>query len=53
MMESDASALMKDKGVLNTNLNLSVFRTRGPSTGPTSEFVAACPCPDGLMQDGT
>jgi hypothetical protein len=20
---------------------------------PTSEFVAACPCPDGLMQDGT
>jgi hypothetical protein len=20
---------------------------------PTSEFYAACPCPDGLMQDGT
>jgi hypothetical protein len=20
---------------------------------PTSEFVVACPCPDGLMQDGT
>jgi hypothetical protein len=20
---------------------------------PTSEFVAACPCPDGLMQDET
>jgi hypothetical protein len=32
---------------------LSAFRTRGPSTGPTSEFCAVCPCPDGLMQDGT
>jgi hypothetical protein len=20
---------------------------------PTSEFIAACPCPDGLAQDGT
>jgi hypothetical protein len=31
---------------------LSVFWTReGPQ--PTSEFVVACPCPDGLMQDGT
>jgi hypothetical protein len=25
----------------------------GPSTEPTSEFIAACPCPDGLAQDGT
>jgi hypothetical protein len=25
----------------------------GPSTGPTSEFIAVCPCPDGLAQDGT
>jgi hypothetical protein len=25
----------------------------GPSTGPTSEFIATCPCPDGLAQDGT
>jgi hypothetical protein len=32
---------------------LSAFQTRGPSTRPTSEFCAACPCPDGLMQDGT
>jgi hypothetical protein len=31
---------------------LSVFRTR-EDRQPTSEFVAACPCPDGLMQDGT
>jgi hypothetical protein len=21
--------------------------------GPTSKFVAACPCPDGLVRDGT
>jgi hypothetical protein len=32
--------------------DLSVFRTR-EDPQPTSEFVAACPCPDGLMQDGT
>jgi hypothetical protein len=32
--------------------NLSAFRTR-EVRHPTSEFVAACPCPDGLMQDGT
>jgi hypothetical protein len=25
----------------------------GPSTEPTSEFIAVCPCPDGLAQDGT
>jgi hypothetical protein len=31
---------------------VSVFSTHeGPR--PTSEFVVACPCPDGLMQDGT
>jgi hypothetical protein len=29
------------------------FGPGGPSTGPTSEFYAVCPCPDGLMQDGT
>jgi hypothetical protein len=29
------------------------FGPGGPSTGPTSEFCAACPCPDGLTQDGT
>jgi hypothetical protein len=29
------------------------FRPGGPSTEPTSEFIAACPCPDGLAQDGT
>jgi hypothetical protein len=22
-------------------------------SGPTSKFVAACPCPDGLTRDGT
>jgi hypothetical protein len=31
---------------------LSVFRTR-EDRQPTSEFVAVCPYPDGLMQDGT
>jgi hypothetical protein len=31
---------------------LSTFRTWGVP-GPTSKFVAACPCPDGLMRDGT
>jgi hypothetical protein len=29
-----------------------VFRTR-EDRQPTSEFVVACPYPDGLMQDGT
>jgi hypothetical protein len=29
-----------------------VFRTH-EDRQPTSKFVAACPCPDGLMQDGT
>jgi hypothetical protein len=32
---------------------VSVFRTRGTSTGPTSEVIAACPSPDGLARDGT
>jgi hypothetical protein len=31
-------------------IKLSAFRTREDHQ-PTSEFVAACPCPDGLMQD--
>jgi hypothetical protein len=31
---------------------LSAFWTR-EDRQPTSEFIAACPCPDGLMQDGT
>jgi hypothetical protein len=31
---------------------LSAFRTR-EDRQPTSNFVAACPCPYGLMQDGT
>jgi hypothetical protein len=33
--------------------NFRRFGLRGPSTEPTSEFIAACPCPDGLAQDGT
>jgi hypothetical protein len=32
--------------------NMSAFRTR-EDRQPTSKFVVACPCPDGLMQDGT
>jgi hypothetical protein len=31
---------------------LSAFRSH-EDPRPTSEFDAACPCPDGLMQDGT
>jgi hypothetical protein len=34
------------------SLALSVFWTR-VDPQPTSEFVAACPFPDGLMQGGT
>jgi hypothetical protein len=33
--------------------NYRRFRPGGPSTEPTSEFIAVCPCPDGLAQDGT
>jgi hypothetical protein len=29
------------------------FGPEGPSTEPTSEFIAVCLCPDGLAQDGT
>jgi hypothetical protein len=36
-----------------SNAAVGVSDPRGPSTGPTSEFDAACPSPDGLMQDGT
>jgi hypothetical protein len=31
---------------------LSAFWTRGVP-GPTSKIVAVCPCPDGLVRDGT
>jgi hypothetical protein len=33
--------------------NCRRFGPGGPSTEPTSEFIDACPCPDGLAQDGT
>jgi hypothetical protein len=33
--------------------NCRRFGPGGPSTEPTSEFIAACPCPDGLAQDRT
>jgi hypothetical protein len=36
----------------NGELFLSVFWTH-EDPQPTSEFVAACPCLDELMQDGT
>jgi hypothetical protein len=36
----------------NSILYLSAFQTR-EDPQPTGEFVAACPCPDELMQDGT
>jgi hypothetical protein len=34
------------------SLIMSAFWTR-EDPQPTSKFDAACPCPDGLMQDGT
>jgi hypothetical protein len=37
--------------ILGTLTNLSAFWTR-EDPQPTIEFVAACPCRDGLMQDG-
>jgi hypothetical protein len=37
---------------INKVTYLSVFRAR-EDRQPTSKFVVACPCPDGLMQDGT
>jgi hypothetical protein len=42
----------------NYNYALYIYYCRrfgpgGPSTELTSEFIAACPCPDGLVQDGT
>jgi hypothetical protein len=33
-------------------MKLSAFRTQGVPR-PTSKFVDACPCPDGLARDGT
>jgi hypothetical protein len=33
--------------------NCRCFGPGGPSTESTSEFIAACPCLDGLAQDGT
>jgi hypothetical protein len=33
--------------------NCRRFGPGGPSTEPTSEFIAACPCSNGLAQDGT
>jgi hypothetical protein len=50
---------LNGKVFINTQLaptwraNYRRFGPGGPSTGPTSEFSAACPCPDGLMQDRT
>jgi hypothetical protein len=32
-------------------LGVGVSDPGGPSTEPTSEFIAACRCPDGLAQD--
>jgi hypothetical protein len=37
---------------LADDLLVSAFQTR-EDPQPTSEFVVACPCLDGLMQDGT
>jgi hypothetical protein len=45
--------IVRDKKDIENIIFLSAFRTRGPSTEPTSEFIAACPCPDELAQDGT
>jgi hypothetical protein len=46
------STLFKSKHtIIGKRRVLSAFRARGVP-GPTSE-IAACPCPDGLAQDGT
>ena len=57
-MEDGLSILSKDDLADSLAYNsikgieVSAFRTRGVP-GPTSEIVAACPCPDGLARDGT
>jgi hypothetical protein len=33
--------------------NCRRFGPGGGVPGPTSKFIAACPCPDGLVRDGT
>jgi hypothetical protein len=43
----NVTSLLYNRGAV-----LLAFRTR-EDRQPTSKFVAACPCPDGLMQDGT
>jgi hypothetical protein len=52
MYKNEASSSSHSTHVKMPKRKLSVFRTRGVP-GPTSKFVAACPCPDGLAQDGT
>jgi hypothetical protein len=42
----------KNHRVVSPRRDVSTFRTREVRQ-TTSEFVAACPCPDGLMQDET
>jgi hypothetical protein len=53
--ESLTTGLVTDaspRGRGHGRMGLSVFRTH-EDPQPTSEFNAACPCPDGLMQDET
>jgi hypothetical protein len=51
-MSNDRGMHMCLFGELQVLWYLSAFRTR-EDRQPTSKFVAVCPCPDGLMQDGT
>jgi hypothetical protein len=59
-MDPNLGAIIVDAGVTHSGADIigtnfyyvSAFRTRGDRQ-PTSKFVVVCPCPDGLMQDGT
>jgi hypothetical protein len=48
-----AAHLVPERHQVRQATNCQRFGSWGPSTEPTSEFIAVCPCPDGLAQDGT
>jgi hypothetical protein len=54
-IQSNSNMLGSDRSIDGEDHNnpiMSAFRTC-EDRQPTSEFVVACPYPDGLMQDGT
>jgi hypothetical protein len=51
---ADRASFFTKKLIQPSLWHLSAFRTLGdPQPGRPVNFVAACPCPDGLAQDGT